>query len=425
MASTAAYLVPLLSLLSSSHPTPLSLTPDRILAGPFGYTEPGVPLPARRDAYPLHIEWRKPLPREVSYAFRQPERSTPLIRGEQVILGSSHAPGLFVFDRSTGALLARIPTEGTVEAPVSEVPGSRDLVFGTAGGIVVRLDPASAEVKWKHESIGPVVDPCFVADGKVWYRAVDDALVTLDVETGEAVWRYRRPPGFVAGLEIFGAGTPALTPDGVLVAGFADGTVVGLDAADGKVRWERRVGKGDRWTDVDSDPVLLDGGKRVVAAAYAGPTVSLDTSTGEELWRAEGIGYRGPALHRHHSIYMATQSGSVVALDDRHGHRLWRFELPDGGTATGPVWWRNHLVITDSKGNLFLLDPASGAQRWRARFDVRIVGFSGAVAAGDDLLVAVSDGGWVYALAADDFTPAPVATLRCAWMEPWISASCP
>ncbi len=418
MAVTAIHLIPLLLLLSPSNPTPLKLSPDRIIVGPFNYTEPGLPAPTSKQAYPLHIVWRRPLPREESYAFRQPERSTPLIRDQQIILGTSHAPGLFIFERSTGALLARVPADGTVEARIVQYPGAEDLVFGDAGGYVTRMS-VSGEVRWKHESIGPVVDPCLVADGKVWYRAVDDSLVTLDAETGDTLWTYKRGPRYLGGLEIFGAGVPALTDEGMLVAGFADGAVVGLNAADGNVRWERRIGKGDRWTDVDSDPVLLDGGKRVVAAAYTGPTVCLDTNTGEELWRAEGIGFRGSALVRNHALYFSTHSGTVVALDDRNGHRLWRFEIPEGAVASSPVLWRDHLVVTDSKGAIYILDPATGALRWQSRLDVRIMGFSGPLAVNEDMLVGVSDGGWVYAFAADDFTPEPVPTLRCAWREPW------
>jgi len=417
MAASVHLLALLLLVSHGDQPSLLRVTPDRVPDGPFGITEPGrAPIP-KKNAHPLHILWQRPLPPESVHAWRQPERATPLIRQDDVIVGTSRASGLFVFERQTGALLKRIPTAGPVEAPIQQLDPSGDLIFGDTAGFVYRMTP-SGTVRWKHESIGPVVDACTAGHGKVLYRAVDGSLVALDLETGETLWTYRRGPRYRPGLAIFGASVPVFTPNGAIVAGFSDGTVVALRQEDGALKWDRRISAGERWTDVDTQPVLLQD-NRIVVAAYLGPTACIQADTGEELWRVDSVGAEGRPLVKNNTIYLSTTNGAVLALAAANGHRVWRFELPDGRIATSPTWWRRHLLVGDVRGQIHIIDPVTGEERWYSRFDTVITGFSGALAADESLVFGVSDGGWVYAFAPDDFIPTPTPSRRDDWQSLW------
>jgi outer membrane protein assembly factor BamB len=54
---------------------------------------------------------------------------------------------------------------------------------------------------------------------------------------------------------------------------------------------------------------------------------------------------------------------SVVALDDRTGTEVWRAKLSGSDYVT--VMWDGESLIAANNGEVFRLDPASGATLWR------------------------------------------------------------
>ena len=53
---------------------------------------------------------------------------------------------------------------------------------------------------------------------------------------------------------------------------------------------------------------------------------------------------------------------SVVALDDRTGTEVWRAELSGSDYVT--VLWDGEALIAANNGEVFRLDPATGATMW-------------------------------------------------------------
>ena len=53
---------------------------------------------------------------------------------------------------------------------------------------------------------------------------------------------------------------------------------------------------------------------------------------------------------------------AVVALDRRDGSEQWRAELPNGGFVT--VLWDGEALLAAAAGEVFRLDPATGARLW-------------------------------------------------------------
>lgn len=135
--------------------------------------------------------------------------------------------------------------------------GTRMVIAGDKGGVVVGLDPLSGEVLWRNKvgrggivaginfgiavHAGRVFVPVSdVPDGRSYDEPAKPGLYALDVETGEYLWRAPsrdnvcngRPgcyPGYSAAITV---------TDEFVLAGSNDGMLRAYDPATGEVLWE-------------------------------------------------------------------------------------------------------------------------------------------------------------------------------------------
>lgn len=413
------------------HPTAIRVSPDRLDTSTFGLSTQRTSSAEARPAYPLRLVWSRQLPRDINYAWRQAERSTPQLvapglngltqaspastssDGLKLLLGSSHTRGLRVLDARAGATQQTIALRGGVETPVTFEPISGDLLVGDNAGYVYRFKPDGTKV-WEYESLGPILSSVGVGEGLAYIHAMDGALVALDLDSGKAVWSYRRDGSMSEGLPIFGASTPVVA-GGLVVAGFEDGHVVAVNAKDGSLAWDYLLVDEEHWQDVDGEALILDS-DRLVISAYRGATVCLKISTGEALWKATTGGGARP-LSVGERLIVPDSDGLLVALDSRTGEKLWTWEIPGKSVPQTPVLWRGKLVVTTADGNVYMLEPETGQLKYTLNADVQFTGFSSRAVPAGDVLFVVSDGGWVHALGAVDYQqpivdPAQAASIR-------------
>lgn len=105
---------------------------------------------------------------------------------------------------------------------------------GTSGdtGVVVALEAESGDELWSRPlDAGARAAPA-VQDGTVYVQADDGRLFALDAETGEPSWTSR--------LGEKAATAPALSED--TLVGMVENQLVGVDLADGAVRWRTDIG---------------------------------------------------------------------------------------------------------------------------------------------------------------------------------------
>jgi outer membrane protein assembly factor BamB len=390
------------------------LSPDRDLSAPFGYADPPVKPESSPTASPLSVLWRRQLVGSRLFAFRQAERATPILLDSGLWVASSRVTGVQVLEPESGALKHVLETRGAVETPFVRDPDSGDVFFGDSESFVYRFRPDGTRV-WAVESAGPVVSAVGLGAGLVVFHAIDGSLIALDRESGAQRWAYERDMRMSSELELFGSSRP-LIQSGLVVTGFSDGSVVALRASDGTVAWEKRLIADGLWLDVDGDPLLINDNQLVISA-LSGPTVSLRLDTGAEVWRYQGGTVSRPLLHEGR-LYLPTPEHELVALDAATGTRVWNFALPKKSNANEPLFWRGQLLVTTDRGELYVLEPGTGKQVYQLVTDPRINGFSAAPLGGPSLLFVVSEGGYVYALAPQDFQQAPVRTEADRWQFP-------
>jgi outer membrane protein assembly factor BamB len=147
-----------------------------------------------------------------------------------------------------------------------------------------------------------------------------------------------------------------LAVNGLLYIATDQGTVYALDAANGEIRWQRRVGNAVRMT-----PALIDGRLLVGTYGRLGATgekprgaslEALDPVTGALLWRTPLPGLvRSEPVVVHGAIYeglaggdafSGCSQGRIVALDERTGKLTGKHWQPtrkanNGGGVWGPL----------------------------------------------------------------------------------------
>ena len=141
-------------------------------------------------------------------------------------------------------------------------------------------------------------------------------------------------------------GTPTVS-DGVVYAISANGSLMAVDAADGKKVWSKELvgdfgGKVPPWG--YSESALVDGDRLIVTpGGKDGAIAALDKKTGKTIWRSKELTDRA----EYSSVIIAEVNGkkqyvqlfmkTLAGVDAGTGKLLWTSKWPKGRTAVIPT----------------------------------------------------------------------------------------
>jgi outer membrane protein assembly factor BamB len=329
--------------------------------------------------------WVRPLP--------APPAHPPLVAGGQVVVashdsayGTTGYAHLAAFDAATGeprwarrfarSLALGLQPLETGRARLIAALSSSDLLAG--GSRVLALDEAG-ETVWEWQAPLPSIAPPALWQGKVLFSTSDGSLLGLDVADGRERQRLRLQESCTA--------TPLLAHDDTLVLGCADRSLLAL-APGGTVRWqwwsrERGAAEG-----VVAGP---DGG--VYLTTRLGFAVALEAETGALRWH-EAVGPAGkplgvPAVGG--GLLFVPARDGLYALRLASGQRAWQRETTRP-VAGQPVYHDGALFVTAHDHTLAMLEAATGREIWQVKTERRIeVGPALAATSGAALRLYVAD----------------------------------
>jgi outer membrane protein assembly factor BamB len=245
----------------------------------------------------------------------------------------------------------RFSAGATVSQGTVYVPGGDGnlYAFAVKGG----------KLLWKYAAGEELATSPIVANGQVFVVSHGDTLYAVDVQTGQWKWQYRRDPP--TGFSVRGVSRP-LIAGGIIYAGFADGNVVALNAADGSLKWQRGLGVtvGD-FVDSDASPAMDDSG-RLYVSSYKEGVFALDANTGEVQWQTARPGVT--SLVARPRVLYAGGDEQLEALHTETGRIIWTVPIKDEA-ATAPTLAGRTLVVPVASSMLFV-DARTGQlqERW-------------------------------------------------------------
>ncbi len=244
--------------------------------------------------------------------------ATPLAVNDETLYAGTEAGHIYAFDAATGDVRWEQSVGTSIGGGVTMTNGG--LYIG-ADEALVSLDPESGKKRWRFGTDRVLRAPPSVIDGVAYLGSADRHIYAVDTESGEELWAAEAGTTHRSGIQA----SPAVAGGTVYVGG-GDGDAFGFDAETGEERWSTRIGGR-----VYADPVVSGD---TLYVGDEGELHALDTATGEEHWRHDapprlysasrivddvlylGIGndYRSPA-------------GAVQAIDlSAEGEVLWTTE---------------------------------------------------------------------------------------------------
>ena len=277
-------------------------------------------------------------------------RGSPAL-GESVLAAGTADRNLVLLDRASGEILWRARLNGTVRAgPLLDEDRIYVATESQPQGRVYAVRLRDGRQLWRAR-VGSVAAP-LAFDGEGIYAATEEGLVLrLEPERGATQWRVALSGAVRAG--------PVVTPNGLVVVTTTD-TLYLLDRQSGGVRSRLQL-PGTVLATPATD------GRRVYLTTTNGRVVAVDLSSWTVTWQrvAGDAVYGAPAL-----------MGDTLFVLSRDG-RLWRIpvDAPDAATShaldivatAGPTPLAAGVLVGSVTGEVLLVDPATGAIRWRAQ----------------------------------------------------------
>lgn len=335
-----------------------------------------------------------------SFDARGPVRSTPVISGDVLYIGSDGAyvfalkrqTGEIKWHFKTGSAVSSVPLfdsesnhvfvtskKGTLHAlhaANGEMSWSFDtkavtryakgwdyfisspalagkrgnlVIFGSGDNFIYAINKKKGTLAWNYDAGDMVRSTPTVVGDTVYCGTMKGELLALSVKKGKRKWVFK-----AKGNKYFPKGEFLFKPlvhNGMVFAGSRDASFYALDAATGAMKWKVTDPMGAWYTTAIAE------GDTVFAASSDGHYIqALDVATGKEKWqcKSDDLVFSTPAFHNS-VVYFGGHDDYIYAANAKTGDIPWRYRT--GGDVLGsPVVDNNILYIGGDDGKLYAID---------------------------------------------------------------------
>ncbi len=262
---------------------------------------------------------------------------------------------------SIDAASGRKNWELKTEQPFSGGPGvdESQLYMGTIDGRVVAFDRNSGNELWNAQVSSEVLAPPASEDGIVVVRCIDGRVFGLDEDNGARLWIYDHS----VPLLTMRGNANLLVRAGYVYVGYDDGSVVTLRLDDGSLIWTQSIVSPEGRTELER---LADIGQQMVIIAsdlivssYKNRVTSLAADSGRLLWFKDISSATGIQVDRT-NLAISESTGDLWLLDRRNGSTQWKQDQLLNRGLTRPAFYGNFVVVGDKEGYLHWIDSKSG-----------------------------------------------------------------
>ena len=309
--------------------------------------------------------WVRSTTKEPDLGYRRQNRMRPELSKKLVFVGNA-IDNISAYDRFNGDEIWRFDVKSGVEGGASLV-GDK-LYFGASNGQFYALQAGTGRLIGSFPLRAESLSPPNVQDGRIYHLSGDGRLYAIEAKSGSKLWVYSKRSS--SNLSIRASSRPLIFNNRVYV-GFADGSISCLNAQTGGLIWEKNLGRGEKFNDVDSSPVIHKG--KLFVSSFERGLFALDPNSGATLWTHED-GSSHSVLPVQNKLFYPTEDGRMIALDASSGKKLWDYKLSDG-IATQAVHYKGLIIFGSSDGPITALNAASGrfVKKFETGFGVKAV----------------------------------------------------
>lgn len=143
-------------------------------------------------------------------------------------------------------------------------------------GVSPATVPDNLKLLWTFDAGDIIESSAAIADGTVYVGTGKGELVAVDLQSGQAKWRYKT-------TEAVGESSPAVG-GGMVFVGDLQGVFHAVNASNGKGVWSYKTG-----AEIKSSPVIV--GDRVLIGSYDGTLYCFNMRDGKTLWTVKTDNY--------------------------------------------------------------------------------------------------------------------------------------
>ena len=316
-----------------------------------------------------------------------PAGAAPTVFGSTVVVAAVDGT-VAAIDAASGRDIWRA-SAGAPAATGAGTDGKLTAVV-TRGNEVVVFD--AGRQTWKAKLPAQAFTAPFVGGARVFVLLADRSVHAFDGATGFKLWTQRRPS---EPLVLAKPGTILAVGD-TLVVGMG-GRLVGLNPANGSVRWEAPIASPRGTNDVERMVDLVGNTSRigdvVCARAFQATVGCVNAARGNVLWSRAANGSEG--IHGDSNLIFGTENdGKLIAWRRSDGQQAWQTDRLLYRSLTAPLVVGRSVVVGDSAGNLHMLSREDGSPLNRLTTDGSAI--MGQPVLAGDALVAVTKSGGVF-----------------------------
>ncbi len=321
-----------------------------ILSSCLGACSLVTPTTSNPDKGPMHLVWSQDLDPAYSTGNLPIALNSPLVHDGLVFVGHNGGE-MHAYDANTGRLIWAQEDSGTYHSVPSVFQDH--VIYGTVEGRVYSRNFLTGQLKYSVDLGAPVETEGVMYKGRAFFHLRNHQIFALDASSGKILWGHKRSVPFMTTLQR--ASAPAFV-DNKLIVGLADGVVVALSLEDGSLLWERKVGTGAKFVDVDVRPVVWE--KMVLVGPQGGALMALDPNTGNILHQLDiqlsriFLPINGPDKDK---LLVGDVHGDLLKVDNKLTLRS-RTKVSNDAI-TGLVPWKDKLVVTTAGRHVLLISP--------------------------------------------------------------------
>lgn len=276
---------------------------------------------------------------------------------KSVLVSATSDGQVQALDKNTMALKWRQYYPGAISAGPS-VSGSVVALCTTDAKLVV-LNAKTGQMLWQKPLANQSLAKPLISDDAIFVKTVDGHLYAFNKKTGQRNWRseHRLPE------VVLRADSSPILLGGTILAGFADGEIIGFNRYNGNVLWSRQIVKShgvsdaERMVDIATTPVVDD--SALYVSSFQGKIAALSLNGMHPMWTHKMSTFLRMSASKN-TIYLVDANSVLWALNRKNGQVLWRQKALEYRGLSAPVVGKNHLFIGDSQGYLHVLSAQSG-----------------------------------------------------------------